>query len=903
MAKSHATRLIGKPVNGISEYRLGNGLKVLLLPDHSAPVVTTMVIYRVGSRNEGPGNTGSAHFFEHLMFKGSRRFNEAKGNNLDALLKQIGAQYNAYTSNDQTVYFEQASSEYLELCLAIEADRMRGLRMTKEDRDSEMTVVRNEMEQGENWPQQVMSKKLWATAFTQHPYHHDTIGSRTEVENVPMENMRDFYNTYYWPNNATLVVAGDFESKSALKMIEKQFGRHSKSPHKIPAVYTVEPPQEGENRFEIRRAGNLYRLSLGFHIPEARHADFAALELLCDVLGNSYSRSSKLYKRLVEGGVASKVYAFARELHDPGLLEIDVDLTPSASLGDAEAAVLDEIEKLKSAPIPDDELARIKTGRIKSFLLRLAETRYFAYQLAQAEAVADWRWLMESRARIEAVTTGDIMRVAGKYLTRDNRTVGAFIPKTEEELAAAAASATDEPESVAVKPKKLKVNAKKAAPDAALKTLARFMGKRPVRASVSERIVSRKLDNGLTINVLSEKPGSNTVAVGISIRAGNFFEPRSKQNLSDIVGSMLPMGSQGLSKSELADRLVEMGMTSGLHFWVRPYLSATSFQLLREDLSSALELVGTVVRYPAFNEGDLETIKGQWRGDYKEQEAHPGSVAANTLGGVLYDSAHVFHQKPVRQQMSDLESMTVADLFEFHSAHYTPGNSIITIVGDIDADAAIAAVEAVFGDWKGEAAPACVVPLAPPVEARRIDIQMPDKPGVEIIMGKVLALKKADADYMAAQIGQRILGGDTLTARLGKKLREEGGLTYGVYAGTWDDSFGGSPWFISMSVNGANIKPAIEMARAVMTEFVAGGVSQAEFDTEVESMIGAHNLSLCALSGLAHTISQKTALGLPLDDIDTYGEKLRSLTVADVNAAIGKYFDPSDLVTVVAGEF
>lgn len=903
MARSKVTRLLAGPINGISEYRLANGLKVLLLPDHSAPVVTTMVIYRVGSRNEGPGNTGSAHFFEHLMFKGSRRFNEEKGNNLDALLKQIGAQYNAYTSNDQTVYFEQASSEYLELCLAIEADRMRGLRMRKEDRDSEMTVVRNEMEQGENWPQQVMSKKLWAAAFTQHPYHHDTIGSRTEVENVPLANMRAFYDTYYWPNNATLVVCGDFESKQALKLIERQFGRLPRSPHKIPAVYTVEPAQEGENRFEIRRAGNLYRLSLGFHVPEARHADFAALGLLCDVLGSSYSRSSRLYKRLVEGGMASMIYAFARPFADPGLLEIDVDLTESASLADAEAAVLDEIEKLKTTPVSDEELARIKTGRTKSFLLRMVESQYFAYQIAQAEAVADWRWLMESQARTEAVTASDITRVAGKYLTRNNRTIGAFIPKTEEEIASQSSPATDEPEAVAVKAKKVKANGKTLDADAVLKTLSRFIGKKPMRASISDRIVTRKLKNGLTVNVLSEKPGSAAVAVGVSVRAGNYFEPRSKQNLSDIVGSMLPMGSKGLSKGDLADRLVEMGMTSGLHFWVRPYLSATSFQLLHEDLFSALALVGTVVQHPAFDEADLATVKNQWMGHYKEDEAHPGAVAQNTLGSVLYDPAHTFHQKPVAEQVSDLESMTVADLFEFHAKYYTPGNSIVTIVGDIDPDTAIAAVEAAFGDWQGEAAPAYDVPVTPQVEARRIDINMPDKPGVEIIMGKVIDLKKADDDYMAAQIGMRILGGDTLTARLGKKLREEGGLTYGVYAGTWDDSFGASPWYVAMSVNGANVKPAIEMARAVMTEFVADGVTHSEFDTQVESLIGAHNLSLCALSGLAYKISQQTALGLSLDEIDSFGEKLRALTVDDVNAAVRKHFDPRNLVTVVAGEF
>ncbi|MBZ0185896.1 MAG: insulinase family protein, partial [Candidatus Obscuribacterales bacterium] len=594
-------------------------------------------------------------------------------------------------------------------------------------------------------------------------------------------------------------------------------------------------------------------------------------------------------------------YAYARALRDPSLLAIEIDLTETASLAEAEAAVLAEIETLKSVPVDACELARIKTGMLKSDRLNMAETRYFAYQLGNAEAVADWLWLLSKADAIEAVTSADILRVASSYLTRNNCTVGAFIPKTEEELAEKEA-ATQEPEAVAVKAKKAKKGKKAVDPDAVIKTLNRYAGMTPERAFISERIVTRKLPNGLTVNVVTEKVGSGVLAAGITVRAGNFFEPQERQNRSDIVASMLPMGSTGLDKSELADRLTELGMTDGIHFHTRPYISQSGFQVLSDDLSPALTLVETVVTKPVFAQSDLDTVKRQWMGRYKEELSHPGSVAQNKMGSALYDPSHSFYQKPTEKQMADLSAMTVGELRAFHARYYTPANTIVTIVGDIEADAAIDMVESVFGDWQGPAASPYVVEPTAAVEPVRIDINMPDKPGVEIVMGKVLDLKKADPDYLAAQIGTRILGGDTLTARLGKKLREEGGLTYGVYAGTWDDSFGGSPWYVALSVNAANVDKAIEMARQVMTDLVDNGISERELATEVESMVGSHNLSVSTIYALASKISQLTILGMSLDEIDAYGTKLRAITVEDVNRAVRKHFDPANLITVVAGE-
>src|ERR671932_389520 len=232
--------------DGIREYRLANGLKVLLVANRVAPVVTFLVLYRVGSRNEAVGHTGSTHLLEHMLFKGTPTFNKERGTQIAATLQRIGADFNATTWYDRTNYFETVPSAALELAVRLEADRMRNSFIADEDRRSEMTVVRNELERGQNEPMLVLDESVYATAFREHPYHHPTIGWRADVENVPTARLKEFYDTFYHPNNATAVVVGDFDESHALALVNRYFGAHAATPDPIPEVYTEEPAQEGE---------------------------------------------------------------------------------------------------------------------------------------------------------------------------------------------------------------------------------------------------------------------------------------------------------------------------------------------------------------------------------------------------------------------------------------------------------------------------------------------------------------------------------------------------------------------------------------------------------------------------------------------------------------------------------
>jgi zinc protease len=331
---------------GIDEYRMRNGLKILLRENHSAPVVSFMLVYRVGSRNEAVGHTGSTHFLEHMMFKGTKKFNPASGSGVMETFSRVGALLNATTWLDRTNYYECVPSEYLQLCIQVEADRMRNLNLRQEDRDSEMTVVRNEFERGENNPGSALSKELTALAFREHPYHHPTIGWRTDVEYVPLERLKQFYDTYYWPDNATAIVVGDFDSDKTLRLIEKYFGKIPKSPKPIPQVYTVEPPQEGERRVELRRAGDLPQLIMGYHTPQADHKDTYALSVMQSVLGDSGKRSSRLYKALVEQGLATSCYASNGEFRDPFLFTLGATLAPGKTFEEVESVIYAEIEDI-----------------------------------------------------------------------------------------------------------------------------------------------------------------------------------------------------------------------------------------------------------------------------------------------------------------------------------------------------------------------------------------------------------------------------------------------------------------------------------------------------------------------------------------------------------------------------
>ena len=417
-----------KASGGIEEYCLtSNKLRVLTLEEHSAPVTTFMVTYHVGSRNEAIGHTGATHLLEHLMFKGSKKYNKENNTAIWTELQNIGAQINATTWNDRTNYFEVVPSEHLERAIAIEADRMRNAFLKDEDRQPEMTVVRNEFERGENSPFDVLDKNIWATAYQAHPYHHSTIGWRSDIENVSTKRLQEFYNVYYWPNNATVTVIGDFEKKRTLALIKKYFGAHGRSQQAIPEMYTEEPAQEGPRRIMVKRAGQTGIVGVGHKTPEGLNQDTYALQVLGKIL--TEGKISRLYKRIVDPGLATSLFMYDFPFKDCGMFISYVFLTPETDHSSVEEIILGEYRQIIKEGIKQKELDRAK-AQIKANIAFSRDGSYaVASALNEAIAIGDWTFYSTFMDHIIKVSRKDIQRIAEKYLIEDQSTTGWFIPQ------------------------------------------------------------------------------------------------------------------------------------------------------------------------------------------------------------------------------------------------------------------------------------------------------------------------------------------------------------------------------------------------------------------------------------------------------------------------------------------
>ena len=419
-----------KSSGGIDEYRLkSNGLRVLMLQDLSTPVATFMVTYHVGSRNEAIGYTGSTHLLEHLMFKGSRNYNKENGTAIWDELQSIGAQINATTWNDRTNYFEVVPSEHIEKAISIEADRMRFSFLRDEDRQPEMTVVRNEYERGENSPFDVLDKNIWATAYQAHPYHHSTIGWRSDIENVSTERLKEFYDVYYWPNNATATIIGDFQKDTTLSLIAKYFGEHKKSDHEIPKVYTEEPLQEGPRRIVVKRSGQSGITAVAHKTPPGLDVDMYVFQVLGKILCDG--KSSRLYKKIVDQGLATSLFMYDFPFKDNGLFITYAFLTPDTDNQKVEDIILNEYNDIISNGVEDSEIMRA-VAQIRASVAFSRDGSYaVASALNEAIAIGDWQFYTSYVEKIELVSAKDIKRVASKYLTEDQSTVGWFIPKNK----------------------------------------------------------------------------------------------------------------------------------------------------------------------------------------------------------------------------------------------------------------------------------------------------------------------------------------------------------------------------------------------------------------------------------------------------------------------------------------
>lgn len=862
---------------GITETVLPNGLKVLTKEVRSAPVVSFSVWYKVGSRNEHTGITGVSHLLEHMLFKGTRRYRLGE---ISRTLFLNGAAFNASTYYDWTNYYETVAADRLELAMQIEADRMVNSRIDKADLDSEMTVVRSELEGGENNPGRLLWQAVTATAFVAHPYQWPVIGWRSDVENVPRDALHRYYKTYYGPNNATVVIVGDFDTRRALELVRKHFGQLKAIPAPPPA-YTVEPPQRGERRVVVKRAGSLPMVLLAYKTPAANHPDLYALDVLAIVLGEG--RTSRLYQGLVETQLASSADAGVPSLKDPFLFYLSATARPGVTPDKLDAALGDEAERLKTTPITAEELARAKSRVEAEFAFQSDSVTSQARQIGYWAMVDDWRYLATYVERIRALTAEDVQRVAQKYLVPETRTVGHFVPTAD------GAPAGPPPKEASARVEKAKRGDRQ------------IPLPQPSKTRPASRQVSRfRLDNGLSV-VVQENPANATFAIRGSVPAGSIAEPKDKVGLAGLTASMLTRGTAKQNALEFATALENVG--ASLNASANTLVTMLSGRAQSKDFDLVMDQLAEMLRQPTFPAEDLERLKGRVLAGLTQEKTDSDRLAGRAFERAVYPTGNPLRPETLEEAQQAVGAITRDDVERFYREQYGPDRMILVVAGDVKAGRVRQALEARLGSWarnpQTAPVPAPDVPLQDkPVE---VVIPVPDKSQTAILWGHAGGLRRSDPDFYAAQVMNLVLGGaGALNSRLGTIIRDDLGLAYNVYS-FFDSSLYPGPFEIALGTNPANARKAVDALQAEVRRIRDQGVSQRERDQAVAYLTGRFPLRLETNAGMADILWAMEFYTLGPDYIDRYADYYRAVTVGQVNEAARKHLHPDRATLVIAG--
>jgi zinc protease len=668
-------------IEGVTEYELDNGLRVLLYPDASAPRVTVNLTILVGSRHEGYGETGMAHLLEHMLFKGTPTFPD-----VPKALRDHGANFNGTTWVDRTNYFETlpASDENLEFAIKLEADRMVNSYVKREDLASEMTVVRNEFEAGENSPQRILMQRMTGAAYEWHNYGKSTIGNRSDIERVPIDKLQGFYKKYYQPDNAVLVLAGNFNTEKALALVGKYFGSLKQPARKLDATYTEEPAQDGERSVTLRRVGKSGVAGVIYHIPAGSHEDFAAVEVLEDVLTSE--PSGRLYKALVPTKKASSLQGNAFAYHDPGILLIlaETGSADEKGLHDVRDVMTEELEKLASQKVTKEEVDRAKAKLLAQREQLMKDANRIGTTLSEWVALGDWRLFFLHRDRLMKVTADDVTRVAGKYLQRSNRTVGLYVP-------AAQVARTPIPETpdVAALVKDYKGGAAVAAGEAF----------DPTPETIEKRVQRSEL-GAVKLALLPKKSRGEAVVVNMRLHFGNPDSLKGQVTAADLLGSLMERGTKKHSYQQLQDELNQNKIS--LNVGSDTGDLTVSIQCKRSTLPKALELLREVLREPTFPADQFDILKREQLTRLRQAATQPEALAQLALQRKInpYPADDVRYIPTVEESIARMEQVTLDDVRDLYERQVGAAAGEIAVVGDFDTEPTAKALGDVLKDWK-----------------------------------------------------------------------------------------------------------------------------------------------------------------------------------------------------------
>ncbi len=880
-ASSEAPASIRKiaTVEGITEYRLANGLKVLLFPDASQDTITVSVTYLVGSRYEGEGEYGMAHLLEHMQFKGTPQHPDIKGE-----LQRHGASFNASTSFDRTNFYETmaANQGNLAWSLQLEADRMVNSKVAKKDLDSEMTVVRNEFEAGENSPDNVLGERMAAAAYLWHNYGHAVIGARSDIENVPIARLQAFYHKYYQPDNAVLLVSGRFDEAAALGLIEHDFGVLPRPARKLIPTYTVEPTQDGERSVTLRRAGEVQLVGALYHLPPGSHADFPAIDILVTAL--TKVPGGRLQRALVRTGKASAVYGGDEQLRDAGYAYFGASLGKDLSLDAARTALIATLQGFAANPITDEEVESARTQLLNEIDMVMTDPRELSITLSDFIGMGDWRLFFLYRDGLRKVKREDVQRVALEYFKTSNRTLGMFVP-------------TSHPDRAEIPP----------APDVAA-LVKNYKGEAavaageafdPTAANIDARTLIQQLPGGMKLALLPKKTRGGTVVARLILRWGDEQSKTGRSAACKLASAMLMRGTREHTREQLHDefdRLKASVSVSG---------NGASIETLRPNLPAVLRLVAEILREPAFPASEFEQLKRSALTSVEDMKGDPEALAGLMLTRHLnpYPPEHWLYTPTLDERLHRLQSVSIDDMRRCHDDFYGASNSELAVVGDFDAPKIASLAQKLFGDWRSPRPFKRIAETYRDVPPIKRDLNTPDKANAVFLAGLNLPLRDDDPDYPALALGNYLLGGSP-DSRLWRRIREQDGLSYNVgswlTAGSLDAAgeFGVSAIYAPQ--NRARIQAEV---LDVLQQTLHDGFSETEVAEAKKGYLAMRKLRRTRDGALVGQLANNLYLGRTFAWEADFDAKIATLTPSQIQDALKKYLDLRKLSIVEAGDF
>lgn len=873
------------PAINVKEYKLKNGLRVILHSDRSTPIVTVGTWYHVGSKNETPGRTGFAHLFEHMMFQGSQRYNA----DYFTPLSEAGGSINGTTNQDRTWYFETVPSNFLELALFMEADRLGGLlpAMTQEKLDNQRDVVKNERRQRvDNQPYGAAFEKIGEIMFPKpHPYNWTTIGSLDDLQAASMEDVKQFFRQYYTANNTILVVSGDFNEAQARRWIQKYFGPIARG-SAITRPNPTQPKLDQVIRTVVEDPlAPLPRRYMVWHSVRQFHPDEAALDILSNIL--SAGRGSRLQGNLLYGKeLVSQVGAFNNASEIAGTFQITATARPGRSLDDIEAEINKEIERIKREPPTEDEIARAKNSIEAQTIFGLQTVLGKAGQLTTyAGYVGQPNYFQPDLDRYARVTPADVQRVANQYLIANHLILTYNPPATRTPGGGRPAGGANTPTSVKSEKRD------QAAIDA---QAAKLPKGGPDPKLVLPAIEKSKLSNGLEVWMVEHRE-LPIVAMNLVLKTGQANEPDNRTGVAGLSTALIDDGTKTRSALDISNGLQSIGANMGAGSgWDS---TNVTLQTLTKNLDKALDIYADVIQNPTFPEREFASLRDRQIIGLRQQKANPNAIGNTVYNRVLYGD----HPYGRDNTEATLKAISRDDVVRYYESTFRPNNGVLIVVGNYDKAAMRSKLESAFSAWKPGEVSARTLPQ--PRQLERTGIFLVDRPNsAQSVVGiGQVGIDRASPDYYPVLLMNNILGGG-ITARISMNLREDKGYTYGANS-SFSFRRGPGPFRAGGDMQTAVTK---ESVAELMKELrgIRGGVpiTQKELDYYKQRLIRLFPSGFETVGAISNQLANLVAYDLPDTYFNDYITNVNAVTLADVNRVANRYLDPDKMAIVIVGD-